>query len=63
MDSCVLVLIIILIAFNIVVLPNVLCILYLEVEGEENILPFIQENPIYRRLILRLVKIITSFDF
>lgn len=63
MDSCVLVLIIILIAFNIVVLPNVLCISYLEVEGEENILPFIQENPIYRRLILRLVKIITSFDF
>lgn len=66
MDSCVLVLIIILIAFNIVVLQDVSCISFLEVEGEENILPFMEEqfqNTIYRRLILRLVKTIFSFDF
>lgn len=50
MDSCVLVLIIILIAFNIVVLQNVSCISFLEVEGEENILPLMEEqfqNPQY----------------
>lgn len=44
MDSRVLVLIIILIAFNIVVLQNVSCISFLEVEGEENILPFMGEQ-------------------